>query len=77
MCSKLKIVDNLIYLSCVLLIDGALGAEIWGSPQGVEAKVLDCDLKVSKIELQTFYYIHFWTNSLGKGMNSFIPPPMG
>ena len=26
-------------------------------------------LKLSKFELQTRYYIHFWTNALGKGMN--------
>ncbi len=34
--------------------------------------VLDCDIVVSKFKLQSCYYIHFQTNSLGKGMNN--PP---
>ena len=33
------------------------------------AKVLNCSLKISKFELQLHYYIHFWTNTLVKGMN--------
>ena len=32
-------------------------------------KVLDYNIIVSKFELQPCYYIHFWTNTLGKGMN--------
>ena len=32
------------------------------------AKVLDCDLEVSKLQL--CYYVHFQTNTLGKGMNT-------
>ena len=34
------------------------------------AKVLD--KKVSEFELQPRYYIHFWANTLSKGMNSII-----
>ena len=30
------------------------------------AKVLDCNLEVSKFDLQLCYYIHFQTNALGK-----------
>ena len=30
------------------------------------AKMLDCNLKVSEFELQSRYYIYFWTNNLGK-----------
>ena len=38
-----------------------------GSPYGVLAYVLDCDIEVSKFEPQSFYYIHFRTNApLGK-----------
>ena len=40
---------------------------------GVVANVLDCDV-VSEFELQSCDYIHFRTNTLGKGMNSLIPP---
>ena len=34
--------------------------------------LLDCNLKVSEFKLQLCYYIHFWTNTLGKGMNPLI-----
>ena len=40
-----------------------------GAPCGIVANELDCDIVVSKIKLQLCYYIHFQTNSLGKGMN--------
>ena len=39
------------------------------------ANVLDYDIIVNELELQSHYYIHFPTNTLGKGMNSFIPLP--
>ena len=42
---------------------------------GVMAKVLDCGPRVSEFTLQSRYYVNFQTNTLGKGMNSFIPPP--
>ena len=38
---------------------------------GIMAKVLDSGLKVSKFKLQSCYYIQFWTDTLGKG----IEPP--
>ena len=41
---------------------------------GIVAYVLDCNIVVSKFELQLCYDIHFWTNTLGKGMNLLIPP---
>ena len=34
------------------------------------AKELDSDIVVSEFELQSRYYIHFWTNALAKSMNS-------
>ena len=33
--------------------------------------------EVSKFELQLRYNIHFWTNTLEKGMNSLISPAVG
>ena len=33
-------------------------------------KVLDYGLEVSKFELQSLDYVHFWTSNLDKGMNS-------
>ena len=39
----------------------------------IVVNVLECDIIVSKFELQSCYYIHFWTNTLGKGMNTIYP----
>ena len=41
---------------------------------GVMANVLVCGLEVSMFKLQPHYYVHFRTNSLGKGMNPFYSP---
>ena len=40
-------------------------------------KVLDNSLKIIDFELHSHNYIHFWTNTLEKGMNTLIPPVMG
>ena len=45
-----------------------------GSPCGVIAKVLDWNLKITKLKFQPHYYVHFWTNTLGKGMNPLSSP---
>ena len=39
--------------------------------------VVDCGIVVSEFELQSLHYIHFRTNTLGKGMNPLILPAMG
>ena len=44
-----------------------------GCPHNVVANMLDCDIVVSEFKLQSCYYIHFQTNTLGKGMNPLIP----
>ena len=36
----------------------------------LQAKVLDCNIEVSEFELQSRQYVHFQTNTLGKGRNS-------
>ena len=43
--------------------------------QGVPVvhKVQDCNIKVTKIELQSLYYDHFRNNTLGKKINPLIP----
>ena len=41
------------------------------------ANMLDCDIVVSEFGLQTYYYVIFWTNTLGEGMNLLILPVMG
>ena len=47
-----------------------------GGACGVMVKALDCGIIVSMFELQLRYYVHFWTNTLGKGMNTLILPAM-
>ena len=48
-----------------------------GCPRGVMVKAMDCGIVVSEFVLQSCYYIHFWANTLGKGMNPLILPAMG
>ena len=40
------------------------------SSLGVMANVPDCDIVVSEFELKSRYYGHFWTNTIGKHINS-------
>ena len=46
----------------------------WGSPRGLVANVLDDNIVVSEFEVQSYYYVHVQTNTLGKGINFLIPP---
>ena len=48
----------------------------WGGPRGEGANVLDCEIVVSEFKLQSQYYFQLWTNTLGNGVNSLIPPVM-
>ena len=45
-------------------------------PRIVVTKVVDCKILECEFELYSDIYIHFWTNTLGKGMNIFIPLKM-
>ena len=45
--------------------------------RGVMVNAMDCRIVVSEFELQSRNYVHFWTNTLGKGMNPLILPAMG
>ena len=40
----------------------------------VISKVLTCGLKVGKLKVCSCYYVHFWWNILGKGINFLILP---
>ena len=48
-----------------------------GSTIGVMVKAMDCGIVVREFVFQSRYYIHFWANTLGKGMNPLILPAMG
>ena len=43
-----------------------------GCPRGVMIKAMACGIVVSEFELQLRYYVHFWTNTLGKDMNPLL-----
>ena len=47
-------------------------AFIWENPHGVMVSVLDSNLDVSEFKLWSCYYIHFRTDTLGKGINPLI-----
>ena len=40
-------------------------------------KAMACGIVESEFELQSRYYIHFWTTTLWKGINPLILPAMG
>ena len=48
-----------------------------GCPRGVMVKAMDFGIVVYEFEIQLCYYIHFRTNTLGKGMNHLILLAMG
>ena len=48
-----------------------------GCPRGVMVKAMDCGIVVREFVLQSRYYVHFRTNTLGKGMNLLILPAIG
>ncbi len=49
-----------------------------GGQEGViMTNVLNYVLEVSDFKLYSCYYIHFWYNTLGKGINALIPPARG
>ncbi len=47
-----------------------------GCSYGLMVKALAGGLTVREFELELRNYIHFWTNSFGKGMNPLILPAM-
>ena len=48
-----------------------------GCPRGVMVKAMASGIVVREFVLQSRYYVHFRTNTLGKGMNTLILPAMG
>ena len=46
-------------------------------PHGVMVKVLDCGIIVSEFKIQSCYYVHFQTNTFGKGIEPPFPPSYG
>ena len=36
--------------------------------------VVDCNIVINELKFESCFYVHFQTNTLGKGMISFITP---
>ena len=54
----------------------AIGSTIysWGCPHGVMVKAMVCEIVAHEFKLQSHYYDHFQTNTLGKGIDPPYPP---
>ena len=48
-----------------------------GCPSVLMLKAMDCGIVASEFELQSRYYVHIRTNTLGNGMNPTYPPSFG
>ena len=48
-----------------------------GVPYSTMVNMLDSDIVASEFKLQSLYYVHFQTNTLGNSMNLFILQAMG
>ena len=68
---------ELIFLHTSISIVSAQLNSLRGCPHGVIVKAMDCGIVVREFELQSRYYVHFRTNTLGKGMSPLILPAMG
>ena len=56
---------------------GEISWDRWGGPRGVTVKVMDCGVVVREFVLQSYYYVYFQANTLGKDMNPLILAAMG
>ena len=64
--------NNLLKAVWLLIIDNNRRCT-----RGVMVKVMDCKIVVSEFVLQSRYYVHFRTNTIGKAMNPLIFQAMG
>ena len=48
-----------------------------GDARGVVTNVLECDIVESEFDIQSCYYVYFWTFTFGKDMKLFNTVPMG
>ena len=51
------------------------GVSSW-CPRGVMVKAMDCGIVVREFVFQSLYYVHFRTNTLGKGVKPLVLPAM-
>ena len=68
--------DSLLMKKAMKSHDHSNLNNVLGCPCSVMVKAMDCEIVVSEFELLSRYYVHFRTNTLGKGMNPLILPAM-
>ena len=66
-----------MYVYVYIYIEREIKKKAGGCFHGVMVKTLDCRTVVSEFKLQSSCYVHFWTNTLRKGMNPLILLAMG
>ena len=72
--TEIPVVDQYKYLG--VIFDHKLSFIRW-CPRGVMVKAMDCRIVVREFVLQSRNYVHFRTNTLGKGMKPLILLAMG
>ena len=65
------------YVFCKQLYETKYSNKKGGSPRGVMVKAMYYWVAVSEFVLQSRYYGHFRTNTIGKGMTPPYPPSYG
>ena len=60
--------------ACVGLLNTLVLFLFRGSPYGVVANVLNCNIEASEFKLHSSYHVHFQTNMFRKGMKPLIHP---
>ena len=61
----------------LISLKNTIAMNLEGVSLAVVDNILDCDIKVSEFNPQSWYYIHFWANTLGKVMNFLMPYSYG
>ena len=75
--TKSKQEQNKVWIKqCRKWINKSINKTNKGCPRGVMVKARDYGIVVSEFVFQLRYYVHFWANTLGKGMNPLILPAM-
>ena len=72
-----KMFNLLPFFNFIIIISNSKNQAVAGASRGVMVKTLVCEIVVGEFVLQSHYYVHFRTNTLGKCMNPLILPAMG
>ena len=68
--------NNHLFAHSFMVWSNKIRRSLGGCPCDVMVKALEFGIVVREFELQSRYYVHFPTNTLGKGANPLILPSM-